>query len=63
MIIAKLQGKWVQIVKFSSKVKFSDDTDWFMIVIDWEKPFRKRSKIKWIPASTRFDSVRELIGE
>jgi hypothetical protein len=63
MIIAKTKGKWVQIVKFAHKVKFSDETDWFMIVGDWEKPFRKRSQLKWIPASTYFDSVKEFIGE
>jgi hypothetical protein len=65
MLIAKLQGKdkWVQIVKFRHTVKFSPDRDWFMIVADWDKPFRKRTQLKWIPATTRFDSVRELIGD
>jgi len=63
MLIAKLQGKWVQIVQFAHTVKFSEDRNWLMIVVDWEKPFHLRSQIKWIPATTRFDSTRELIGD
>ena len=65
MLIAKLQGKdkWVQIVRFAPTVKFSSDRDWLLTVADWEKPFRKRMQLKWIPATTRFDNVRELIGD
>jgi len=65
MLIAKLQGKdkWVQIVRFAHEVQFSPDRDWLLTVADWEKPFRKRSQLRWIPASTRFESLRELIGD
>jgi len=63
MVVAKFKDRWVQIAKFARDVKFSDEKDWFMIVVDWEKPFRKREQFKWIPASTRFDAVREFVGE
>jgi len=61
MIIVKFNGKWVQVAKFARSVKFSADRDWFMVVADWEKPFRKRQEFKWVHASTRFESVREIV--
>jgi len=60
--IAKHEGRWVHIVKFASKVSFSSEEGWFMINMDWEKANRKREQFKWIPASTKFDAVREMIG-
>jgi hypothetical protein len=65
MLIAKIQGKdkWVQIVRFAHEVKFSPERGWLLTVADWEKPFRKRTQLKWIPATTRFESSRELIGD
>jgi hypothetical protein len=63
MVIAKFNDKWVHIVKFSRDVKFSDEKNWFMINFDFEKSFRKREQFKWVPASTRFGAVKEIIGE
>ena len=62
MVIVKFNGKRVQVAKFARTVKFSTDKDWFMVVADWEKPNRKREQFKWVPASTRFESVREIVG-
>jgi hypothetical protein len=61
MLLAKMDKKWVQIVKFAHRVQFSPDPDWLMIVLDWEKPARKRAQFQWIPATTRFHAVKELI--
>ena len=61
MLLAKMDKRWVQIVQFAHQVQFSSDRDWFMIVLDWEKPFSKRAQLQWIPASTRFHAVKELI--
>ena len=62
MVVAKIHGKWVQIVRFATTVGFSKDTGWFMICMDWEQANRKRCQFKWVPASTQFEQVKEFIG-
>ena len=61
--VAKMNGKLVEIVKFADAVKFSTTRGWVMICIDWEQADRKKSEFKWLPASTRFDWVREFCFE
>jgi len=63
MVVAKFNGRWVRIVKFSRDVAFSTEKEWFMVNFDFEKANRKREQFKWIPASTRFEAVREFVGE
>lgn len=63
MVVARFNGRWVQVVRFATTVAFSPNPEWFMVCMDWEQPFRKRSQFRWVPASTRFDSVREFVGE
>ncbi len=63
MVIAKLNDKWVHIVRFAKHVPFSTDMDWFLINMDWDKNNRRREQFKWIPADTKFDAIKELIGE
>jgi hypothetical protein len=41
-------------------VGFSTDRDWVMVCFDFEKVERKREHFKWVPATTRFDWVREF---
>jgi hypothetical protein len=60
--VAKMDGRWVQVVRFAREVGFSTERDWFMVCFDWEKSNRRRSEFKWVPASTRFEAVREFVG-
>mgnify|MGYP000010415315 CR=1 FL=1 len=60
--VARMDGRWVQVVKFAREVAFSTERDWFMVCMDWEKANRKREQYKWVPASTRFETVREFVG-
>lgn len=60
--VAKMNGKWVHVVKFARDVAFSTERNWFMVCFDWEKANRKREQFKWVPASTQFESVREFVG-
>ena len=59
-VIAKMNGKLVEIVKVADKVEFSNTPGWIMICMDFEQADRKKSQFKWIPASTRFDWVKEF---
>ena len=60
--VARMNGQWVQVVKFAREVAFSTERGWFMVCMDWEKANRKREHFKWVPASTRFETVREFVG-
>ena len=59
-IVAKMDGRLVEIVKIADEVKFSNTRGWVMICMDFEQSDRKKSQFKWIPAATRFDWVREF---
>ncbi len=59
-IVAKLNGKLVEIVKIADEVQFSNTRGWVMICSDFEQPERKKSQFKWLPASTRFEWVRKF---
>jgi hypothetical protein len=59
--VAKMiDGRMVEVVRVADTVAFSDATGWIMICMDWEKADRKKSEFKWVPASTRFDWVKEF---
>jgi hypothetical protein len=58
--VAKMDGRLVEIVKVADEVKFSNTRGWVMICMDWEQADRKKSQFRWIPASTRFEWVREF---
>jgi hypothetical protein len=58
-LVAKLDGKIVQIVKFARDVGFSKDKDgWILINCEVAKP--NSLAVKWVPASTRFDWVKDF---
>ena len=59
--VAKMtDGKVVEVVRVADTVGFSPDRVWVMICLDFEKISRKRSEFKWMPATTRFEWVREF---
>jgi hypothetical protein len=59
-----MNGKIVQIVRFTENVMFSNEKNWIFICFDFDKINRRREQFKWIKSSeVRFDWVREYIGE
>lgn len=62
--VAKMMdGRMVEVIKVADTVGFSDAPGWMMICMDFEKIDRKKSEFKWVPATTRFDWVREFCSE
>jgi hypothetical protein len=60
--IAKMMdGRMVEIVRVTDRVAFSDAVGWVCVCFDFEKPMRKQEQVKWVPASTRFDWVKEFV--
>jgi hypothetical protein len=60
--VAKLNGKIVQVVRVVDTVRFSDQRGWILINYDLGVREAKVQHVKWLPASTRFDWVREYIS-
>lgn len=60
MVVAKMQGRLVQVVRVADSVGFSEDRGWVMICLDFEQAERKKQQFRWVPASTRFEWVREF---
>ncbi len=60
VVVARLQNRLVQVVRVAETVGFSQDRGWVMLCLDWEQPERKKQQFRWVPASTRFDWVREF---
>lgn len=56
--VAKLNGKIVEIVRIANRVGFSSERGWVLIN---KEPTRPNSlAVSWVPASTRFEWVREF---
>ena len=60
MVVAKMNGRLVQVLKVAETVGFSEDRGWVMVCLDFEQPERKKQHFKWVPASTRFEWVRDF---
>lgn len=58
--IGMMNGKLVQIIKTAKTVPFSTDTGWVLVCFDFEQAERKKFNFKWVPASTRFEWIREF---
>jgi hypothetical protein len=59
--VAKMtDGRVVEVVRVADTVGFSSERGWVMVCMDFEKTDRKKSEFKWVPASTRFDWVKEF---
>ena len=64
MIVAKFNGKIVQIVRVAETVQFSEEKGWIFICFDFDKINRRREQFKWVKASeTKFEWIREFAGE
>ena len=59
-VVAKMNGKLVEVVRVADTVQFSNTPGWVLICLDFEQGDRKKSQFKWLPASTRFEWVREF---
>lgn len=60
IMVAKMNDKLVEIIKTADRVGFSEERGWICICVDFWEPVRRQQGVKWIPASTRFDWVREF---
>jgi hypothetical protein len=59
--VAKMtDGRMVEVVRVADTVGFSPEPGWVMVCFDFEKTDRKKSEFKWVPASTRFEWVKEF---
>jgi len=58
--VARMDGRLVQVVRVADTVAFSTERGWVMVCFDWEQAERKKSQFRWVPASTRFDWVRDF---
>jgi hypothetical protein len=57
-VLAKMNDKVVEIVKVQRDVAFSPQKNWILICAE---PAKKSSTaVRWVPATTRFEWVREF---
>ena len=60
--VAKMtDGRMVEVVRVADRVGFSTERGWVMVCMDFEKADRKRTSFVWVPATTRFEWVREFV--
>ena len=60
MIVAKMNGRIIEVIRVAETDGFSPERGWVMVCIDFEQPNRKKQQFKWVPATTRFEWVREF---
>jgi hypothetical protein len=58
--VAKLNGRLVEVVRVARTVGFSTDTGWVLVTPDVGASERKKTTFTWVPATTRFEWVREF---
>jgi hypothetical protein len=58
--VARIQNKFVRIVRTARTVDFSQQENWVLIEHDIHLPEHKRRHLKWVPATTQFDWVRDF---
>jgi len=60
--VAKMtDGRMVEVVRVADRVGFSTERGWVMVCMDFEKADRQRTSFVWVPATTRFEWVREFV--
>ena len=60
MVVGKMDGKLVEIVRYAEKVGFSDVRGWFCVCLDFEQMKRRQQNVKWVRATTHFEWIREF---
>jgi len=60
MIVAKMNGRIVEVIRVADTVGFSQERGWVMICMDFEQSNRRKQQFKWVPAATQFEWVREF---
>jgi hypothetical protein len=60
--VARMGERVVQVVRVADTVAFSTERGWVMVCFDWEQAERRKSQFRWVPASTRFEWVRQYVG-
>lgn len=61
MLVARLNNKFVRVVRFARTVAFSNELNWLLIEHDLHLPEHKRQHRTWVSAeNTRFDWVRNF---
>lgn len=58
--IARFNNRFVRVVRTQEHVAFSQQRDWVLVQHDIHVPEHKRRRMEWVPATTRFDWVREF---
>lgn len=61
MVVAKMMsGKIVEVVCVADRVGFSQERGWVCVCFDFDQMKRRQQNIKWVPASTKFEWVRNF---
>ncbi len=60
MIVAKMNGRIVEVIRVAETVGFSTERGRVMDCMDFEQANRKKQQFKWVPATTKFEWVREF---
>lgn len=58
--VAKMNGRLYRVITVQETVAFSTQTGWILITPDVGVPERKVQNLQWVPASTRFEWVRDF---
>ena len=61
MLVARLDDRFVRVVRTQERVLFSEEPNWVLVEHDIHLPEHRRLNRRWLPvAQTRFDWVREF---
>lgn len=60
MVLGNMNGQIVEIIHVADHVGFSDVRGWVCVCFDFEQMTRRQHNVRWVPATTRFEWVREF---
>ena len=58
--VARLNDRFVRVVRTAETVAFSQQRNWVLVEFDIDRPEHRRQSRQWVPATTRFDWVRDF---